>query len=379
MLKSIKKAFGDSNERELKRINKYVEEINQLEPEMQALSNEELSARTPYFRERYEAGETLEKLLPEVFAVVREASVRVLGLRPFDVQLVGGVVLHEGNISEMKTGEGKTLVATMPAYLNALTGKGVHIITVNEYLAQRDKNTMGQIFEFLGLTVGLNINGMSTAAKKEAYAADITYGTNNEFGFDYLRDNMVIFAENMVQRPLNYAIIDEVDSILVDEARTPLIISGKAAKSTNLYVTAAQFARRLKPEDYKMNETETNVNLTEQGVAKAEHAFNIENLFDPDNMTLHHHINQAVKAHVVMKRDRNYVVQNGEVIIVDDFTGRLMHGRRYSDGLHQSIEAKEKLSVQSESMTLATITIQNFFRMYQNLAGMTGTAKTEED
>ncbi len=379
MLKSIKKAFGDSNERELKRINKYVEEINQLEPEMQALSNEELSARTPYFRERYEAGETLEKLLPEVFAVVREASVRVLGLRPFDVQLVGGVVLHEGNISEMKTGEGKTLVATMPAYLNALTGKGVHIITVNEYLAQRDKNTMGQIFEFLGLTVGLNINGMSTAAKKEAYAADITYGTNNEFGFDYLRDNMVIFAENMVQRPLNYAIIDEVDSILVDEARTPLIISGKAAKSTNLYVTAAQFARRLKPEDYKMNETETNVNLTEQGVAKAEQAFNIENLFDPDNMTLHHHINQAVKAHVVMKRDRNYVVQNGEVIIVDDFTGRLMHGRRYSDGLHQSIEAKEKLSVQSESMTLATITIQNFFRMYQKLAGMTGTAKTEED
>ncbi len=379
MLKSIRRAFGDSNDRELKRINKYVDQINQLEPEMQALTDDELRAKTPYFRERYEAGETLEELLPEAFAVVREASIRVLGLRPYDVQLIGGVVLHEGNNAEMKTGEGKTLAATMPAYLNALPGKGVHIITVNEYLATRDKNTMGQIYEFLGLTVGLNINGMSSAEKQEAYAADITYGTNNEFGFDYLRDNMVVFAENMVQRPLNYAIIDEVDSILIDEARTPLIISGKAAKSTNLYATAAQFARRLKAEDYKMNETETNVTLTEAGVAKAEQAFKIENLFDPNNMTLHHHINQAVKALVVMRRDRNYVVENGEVVIVDDFTGRLMHGRRYSDGLHQSIEAKEGLDVQSESMTLATITLQNFFRMYQKLAGMTGTAKTEED
>ncbi len=379
MLNTIKKAFGDLNERELKRINKYVDQINQLEPETQKLSDAELRAKTDLFRERHQQGETLEKLLPEVFAVVREASVRVLGLRPFDVQLVGGVVLHEGNIAEMKTGEGKTLVATLPAYLNALAGKGVHVVTVNEYLAQRDKNTMGQIFEFLGLTVGLNLNSMSPAEKQAAYAADITYGTNNEFGFDYLRDNMVLFAENMVQRPLNYAIIDEVDSILIDEARTPLIISGKAAKSTSLYFSAAQFVKRLKPEDYKMNETETTVNLTESGVAKAEQTFGVENLFDPSNMTLHHHINQALKARVLMKRDRDYVVQDGEVIIVDDFTGRLMHGRRYSDGLHQSIEAKENLNIQNESMTLATITLQNFFRMYQKLSGMTGTAKTEEE
>ncbi len=379
MLNTIKKAFGDPNERELKRINRYVDQINELEPATQSLSDAELRAKTDWFRERYAQGETLEDLLPEAFAVVREASIRVLGLRPFDVQLIGGVVLHEGNIAEMKTGEGKTLVATLPAYLNALAGGGVHVVTVNEYLAQRDKNTMGQIFEFLGLTVGLNLNSMTPAEKQEAYAADITYGTNNEFGFDYLRDNMVLFAEHMVQRPLNFAIIDEVDSILIDEARTPLIISGKAAKSTSLYFSAAQFVKRLKAEDYKMNETETTVNLTESGVAKAEQTFGLENLFDPSNMTLHHHINQGLKARVLMKRDRDYVVQDGEVIIVDDFTGRLMHGRRYSDGLHQSIEAKENLNVQNESMTLATITLQNFFRMYQKLSGMTGTAKTEEE
>jgi len=380
MLGLIKKVLGDPNEKELKRLNKIVNQINELEREVSPLSDTELKKKTEVFKQRLEKGETLDDLLPEAFAVVREAAKRVLHMRHFDVQLIGGIVLHQGGIAEMKTGEGKTLAATLPAYLNALTGKGVHVITVNEYLAERDKTQMGQVFEFLGLTVGLNIHDLSTQEKREAYAADITYGTNNEFGFDYLRDNMVLYKDQMVQRPLNFAIIDEVDSILIDEARTPLIISGQAAKSTDLYYAAAHFVKRLKEtEDYVMDEKANAVTLTEVGVEKAERAFHIENLYDPNHMLLNHHIQQALKAKVLMKRDRDYVVQDGEVIIVDDFTGRLMHGRRYSDGLHQSIEAKEGLKVQNESMTLATITLQNYFRMYQKLAGMTGTAKTEEE
>lgn len=368
------------NEREIKRLNKTVEKINQLEPQIKALSDEQLREKTAEFKERLQKGETFDDLLPEAFAVVREASQRVLGLRHFDVQLIGGMVLHEGRIAEMKTGEGKTLVATLPAYLNALSGQGVHIVTVNDYLAQRDRNTMGKIYEFLGLTVGLNIHGVSAEEKQAAYQADITYGTNNEFGFDYLRDNMVLYKEQMVQRPLNFAIIDEVDSILIDEARTPLIISGTASKSTDLYYAAAHFVKRLVAnEDYTLDEKTNTVNLTESGVDKAEKAFGIDNLYDTNHMTLNHHITQALKAAVLMKRDRDYVVQDGEVIIVDEFTGRLMYGRRYSDGLHQSIEAKEGLQVQNESMTLATITLQNYFRMYKKLAGMTGTAKTEEE
>ncbi|MFV9510536.1 accessory Sec system translocase SecA2 [Tepidibacillus sp. LV47] len=376
----LKKVIGDMNEREIKRLNKTVEKINQLEEQIGSLSDEQLHGKTLEFKERLQKGETLDDLLPEAFAVVREASKRVLGMRHFDVQLIGGIVLHEGRIAEMKTGEGKTLVATLPAYLNALTGQGVHVVTVNDYLAQRDRTTMGKIYEFLGLTVGLNIHGISPEEKQAAYQADITYGTNNEFGFDYLRDNMVLYKEQMVQRSLNYAIIDEVDSILIDEARTPLIISGTAEKSTDLYYAADRFVRRLVAnEDYAIDEKANTVTLTESGVDKAEKAFGVDNLYDTNHMTLNHHINQALKAHVLMKRDRDYVVKDGEVIIVDEFTGRLMYGRRYSDGLHQSIEAKEGLRVQNESMTLATITLQNYFRMYKKLAGMTGTAKTEEE
>jgi len=380
MLGLVKKIFGDANEREIKRCLKIVERINAMEPDFERLSDEQLRGKTDEFRARLAKGETLDDLLPEAFAAVREASKRTLGMRHFDVQLIGGMVLHDGKIAEMKTGEGKTLVATLAAYLNALEGKGVHVVTVNDYLAQRDSTMMGQIYQFLGLTVGCNLHGLTHAQKQEAYNADITYGTNNEFGFDYLRDNMVLYKEQMVQRPLNFAIIDEVDSILIDEARTPLIISGQAAKSTELYYAADRFVRTLKEEeDYTIDVKMRSVTLTEAGVEKAERAFGIDNLFDHANVTLNHHVQQALKAHAIMKRDVDYVVQDGEVIIVDEFTGRLMAGRRYSDGLHQAIEAKEQLKVQNESMTLATITFQNYFRMYRKLAGMTGTAKTEEE
>ncbi|TDF93481.1 preprotein translocase subunit SecA [Paenibacillus piri] len=380
MLGLVKKIFGDSNEREVKRLMKTVDAINELESSISALSDEELRNKTTEFRERLDKDETLDDLLPEAFAVVREASKRVLGKRHYDVQLIGGMVLHEGRIAEMRTGEGKTLVGTLPVYLNALLGKGVHVVTVNDYLAQRDSAEMGKIYEFLGMTVGVNLNSLEHLQKQQAYACDITYGTNNEFGFDYLRDNMVMYKEQMVQRPLYFAVIDEVDSILVDEARTPLIISGQAAKSTDLYYQADRFVSRLKEEeDYTIDVKMRSTTLTEAGVAKAEQAFNIENLFDHANVTLNHHITQALKAHVIMKRDVDYVVQDEEVIIVDEFTGRLMTGRRYSEGLHQAIEAKEKLQVQNESMTLATITFQNYFRMYRKLSGMTGTAKTEEE
>lgn len=379
MLGLVKKIFGDTNERDIKRLMKTVEIINGLEPEFVKLSDEELKAKTDQFRARIEKGDTLDELLPEAFATVRETSKRVLNKRHYDVQLIGGMALHEGRIAEMKTGEGKTLVGTLSVYLNALAGKGVHVVTVNDYLATRDSAEMGQIYSFLGMTVGLNLSGMDSDEKQAAYAADITYGTNNEFGFDYLRDNMVLYKEQMVQRPLSYAIIDEVDSILVDEARTPLIISGQAAKSTEMYFAADRFINRLSNEDYTIDIKTRQVSLTESGVSKAEKAFGIENLFDVKNVTLNHHIQQALRAHKIMRRDVDYVVNEGEVIIVDEFTGRMMAGRRYSDGLHQAIEAKEELEVQNESMTLATITFQNYFRMYRKLAGMTGTAKTEEE
>ncbi|HHY81494.1 MAG TPA: preprotein translocase subunit SecA [Clostridiales bacterium] len=380
MANLIKMLLGDSNEREIKRLSKIADKIESLEPSIKALSDRELRAKTEEFKRRYAAGETLDDLLPEAFAVVREASVRVLGLRHFYVQLLGGIVLHQGRIAEMKTGEGKTLVATLPAYLNALTGKGVHIVTVNDYLARRDSEWMGKIYRFLGLSVGLIVHGLTPSERRAGYLSDITYGTNNEFGFDYLRDNMVIYKEDMVQRELNFAIVDEVDSILIDEARTPLIISGAGDKSTDMYFRVDRFVARLKHEqDYEMDEKARTVNLTEEGVRKAEQYFNVENLADPENTELSHHINQALKAHALMKRDRDYVVKDGQVIIVDEFTGRLMFGRRYSDGLHQAIEAKENVKVQRESKTLATITFQNYFRMYAKLSGMTGTAKTEED
>ncbi len=376
----LTKIFGDANERAVKRLWKRIEPINKLEPEMEKLSDAQLRSKTDEFRSRLQQGETLDDLLPEAFAVVREAGKRVLNMRHFDVQLMGGIVLHEGNIAEMKTGEGKTLVATLPIYLNALEGKGVHLITVNDYLASVGRDLMGPLYEFLGLTVGVNLHHMSQEEKRAAYNCDITYGTNNEFGFDYLRDNMVQYKEQMVQRPLHYAIIDEVDSILIDEARTPLIISGQAAKSTELYYAADRFVRKLRAEDdYTIDEKTRNVILTDSGTALAEKAFGIENLFDYENTHINHHIQQALKAHVIMKRDVDYVVQDGEVMIVDEFTGRIMTGRRYSDGLHQAIEAKEGLKVQNESMTLASITYQNYFRMYRKLAGMTGTAKTEEE
>jgi preprotein translocase subunit SecA len=380
MLGLVKKIFGDHNEREVKRLQRTVDEVNAIESKFTALSDEALRAKTEEFRARIEKGATLDEILPEAFATVREASKRTLGMRHFDVQLLGGMVLHEGKIAEMRTGEGKTLVATLPVYLNALLGKGVHVITVNNYLAQRDSELMGQLYGFLGMTVGCNLHGLSHDEKQAAYACDITYGTNNEFGFDYLRDNMVLYKEQMVQRPLYFAIIDEVDSILVDEARTPLIISGQAAKSTELYFAADRFISRLKPEeDFTIDIKLRSVMLTDSGVEKTEKAFSIENLFDHANVTLNHHVQQALKANFIMKRDVDYVVEEDEVVIVDEFTGRLMSGRRYSDGLHQAIEAKEQLEVQNESMTLATITFQNYFRMYRKLAGMTGTAKTEEE
>ncbi|NDI36508.1 preprotein translocase subunit SecA [Chengkuizengella sediminis] len=380
MIGLVKKILGDPNERELKRIMKKVNQINELEPKFESLSDTELANKTIQYKERLSNGETLDDLLPEAFATVREASKRKLGKRHFDVQMIGGIVLHEGEIAEMKTGEGKTLVGTLPAYLNALAGNGVHVITVNDYLATTQSEEMSHIHEFLGLTVGVNLNGMSHDEKREAYACDITYGTNNEFGFDYLRDNMVLYRNQMVQRPLSYAIIDEVDSILVDEARTPLIISGQAAKSTELYITADRLVRTFKiEEDYTVDIKVRSVTLTENGVSKVEKTYGIENLFDHQHVTLNHHITQALKAHAIMKRDTDYVVQDGEVVIVDEFTGRLMAGRRYSEGLHQAIEAKEHMEIQKESMTLATITLQNFFRMYQKLSGMTGTAKTEEE
>lgn len=379
MLGMLKKVF-DPNKRQIARLEKIANEIDALGPQMAQLSDEQLRQKTEEFKARLEKGETLDDLLVEAFAVVREAAKRVLGMYPYKVQLMGGIALHEGNIAEMKTGEGKTLTATMPVYLNALTGKGVHVVTVNEYLASRDANEMGKLYQFLGLSVGLNLSNMSREEKQAAYNADITYGTNNEFGFDYLRDNMVLYKEHMVQRPLHYAIIDEVDSILIDEARTPLIISGTAQKSTKLYIQANAFVRTLKRDvDYTYDEKTKSVQLTEEGMNKAERAFGIDNLFDLKHVTLNHHINQALRAHVVMQRDVDYVVEDGKIVIVDPFTGRLMRGRRYSDGLHQAIEAKEGLEIQNESMTLATITFQNYFRMYEKLAGMTGTAKTEEE
>ncbi|MFG6120858.1 MULTISPECIES: preprotein translocase subunit SecA [Thalassobacillus] len=380
MLGTLKNIFGDGNQRQINRLQKKADEIEALEPEMEKLSDDGLRNKTEEFKQRYQNGESLNDLLPEAFAVVREGAKRVLGMRPFNVQLLGAIALHEGNIAEMKTGEGKTLASTMPAYLNAISGNGVHIITVNDYLASRDAGEMGKLYDFLGLTVGLNLNGMIKEEKREAYDADITYGTNNEFGFDYLRDNMVLYKEQMVQRTLPFAIIDEVDSILIDEARTPLIISGTAQKSADLYVKANAFVRLLEnEEDYTYEEKTKGVQLTEEGINKAERYFAIENLFDLSNVSLIHHINQALKAHAAMHRDTDYVVDDGEVVIVDQFTGRLMKGRRYSDGLHQAIEAKEGLEIQNESMTLASITFQNFFRMYDKLAGMTGTAKTEEE
>lgn len=379
MLGIINKVF-DPTKRTLNRYEKKANEIDAIRGDYENLSDDALKHKTIEFKERLEKGETPDDLLVEAFAVVREASRRVTGMFPFKVQLMGGVALHDGNIAEMKTGEGKTLTSTLPVYLNALSGKGVHIVTVNEYLASRDAEQMGKIYEFLGLSVGLNLNSMTKEEKREAYAADITYSTNNELGFDYLRDNMVLYKEQMVQRPLHFAVIDEVDSILVDEARTPLIISGQAAKSTKLYVQANAFVRTLKAEkDFTYDVKTKGVQLTEEGMTKAEKAFGIDNLFDVKNVALNHHINQALKAHAAMQKDVDYVVEDGQVVIVDSFTGRLMKGRRYSEGLHQAIEAKEGLEIQNESMTLATITFQNYFRMYAKLAGMTGTAKTEEE
>ncbi|MGE6204075.1 preprotein translocase subunit SecA [Guptibacillus hwajinpoensis] len=376
----LRKIIPNGNERQVSRLQKIADQVETFSDEMKKLSDDQLRNKTEEYKERIQKGEDLDKMLPEVYATVREASERVLGMRPFPVQIMGAASLHEGNIAEMKTGEGKTLSATMPVYLNALTGKGVHVITVNEYLAKRDAEEMGELYHYLGLTVGLNISGLSKEEKAEAYAADITYGTNNEFGFDYLRDNMVLYKEEMVQRPLHYAIIDEVDSVLIDEARTPLIISGSAEKSTTLYIQANQFVRTLKEEDdYNVDIKTKNVQLTEDGITKAEKFFAIENLYDYKHVQLNHHINQAMKANFIMQLDMDYVVQDEEVVIVDSFTGRLMAGRRYSDGLHQAIEAKEGLVIQRESMTLATITFQNYFRMYEKLSGMTGTAKTEEE
>ncbi len=380
MLKFLKKIFGDDNEKEIQRMMEHVEKINLLEKDMQAMSDASLAGKTVEFRRRLEEGEELDSLLHEAFAVVREASRRALAMRHFDVQMLGGITLHEGNIAEMRTGEGKTLVATLPAYLNALTGKGVHVVTVNDYLARRDSEWMGKIYNFLGLSVGLIVHDMDFAQRRAAYSCDITYGTNNEFGFDYLRDNMVIYAEQMVQRPLNYAIVDEVDSILVDEARTPLIISGPGEKSTDMYFVLAKIVPKLKEgEDYTVDEKAHTVAPTESGIAKAEKMLSVKNLYDSENIEISHHFNQALRANALMKRDRDYVVKDGEVIIVDEFTGRLMFGRRYSDGLHQAIEAKEGVKVERESQTLASITFQNYFRMYKKLSGMTGTAKTEED
>ena len=371
--------FNMADKKELKKFNKIVDSIDSLEPKFESMSDKELKDMTNVFKERLANGETLDDILPEAFAVVREASKRVLGMRHYRVQLIGGIVLHQGRIAEMKTGEGKTLVGTAPVYLNALTGKGVHVVTVNDYLAKRDKEQMGKVYEFLGMTVGVIVHGQDPQTRRAQYQCDITYGTNNEYGFDYLKDNMVIHKEQMVQRELNYAIVDEVDSILVDEARTPLIISGPGDKSTHLYSDANTFILTLKPDDYEIDEKQKSVALTESGIQKAEVYFNVENITDIAHMELYHHINQALKAHTNMKKDVDYVVKDGEIIIVDEFTGRLMFGRRYSEGLHQAIEAKEGLRIQRESKTLATVTFQNYFRMYNKLAGMTGTAKTEEE
>jgi preprotein translocase subunit SecA len=374
----LTKVFGSKNERELKRMRPIVDQVNSFEKKIHALSDASLKGQTAHFKERLSRGESLEDLLPEAFATVREASLRTLNMRHFDVQLIGGIVLHNGRIAEMKTGEGKTLVATLPAYLNALTGEGVHIITVNDYLARRDTEWMGQIHRFLGLSVGTIVHGMDEDERKEAYHADITYGTNNEFGFDYLRDNMKFDRETLVQRDLNYAIVDEVDSILIDESRTPLIISGPAEKATHLYFQVDGIIPQLKrEEDYTIDEKARNVILTEAGVSRAEKLIKVDNLYDPKYIDLLHHINQALKAHTLFKRDVDYIVKNGEVIIVDEFTGRLMPGRRYSDGLHQALEAKEGVRIENENQTLATITFQNYFRMYNKLSGMTGTADTE--
>ena len=392
----IQKIFGTYSERELKSIYPIADKIEALEEEYRALTDEQLQAKTPEFKQRLQQGETLDDILPEAFAAVREAADRVLGLRPYRVQLIGGIVLHQGRIAEMKTGEGKTLVATLPAYLNALTGSGVHIVTVNDYLAKRDSEWMGKVHRFMGLTVGLIVHDLTKEQRQAAYAADITYGTNNEMGFDYLRDNMAIYKDEQVQRGHSFAIVDEVDSILIDEARTPLIISGMGEKSTQLYDMAESFACRLKKyvvtetddkeaedetldADYIVDEKARTATLTARGIAKAEEFFHLDNLSDPENSTIAHHINQAIKAHGTMKRDVDYVVKDGEIIIVDEFTGRLMFGRRYSEGLHQAIEAKEHVSVQRESKTLATITFQNYFRLYSKLSGMTGTAMTEEE
>ena len=376
------KVFGTRSQREVKRIMPLVEKIESLRPDMQKLSDEELRGKTREFKKRLEEGETLDDLLPEAFAVVREAGKRVLGMEHFRVQLIGGIILHQGRIAEMRTGEGKTLVATLPSYLNALEGKGVHVVTVNDYLAKRDAEEMGKIHEFLGLTVGVVLNDMKQDERRAAYNCDVTYVTNNELGFDYLRDNMVIYADQLTQRDLNYAIIDEVDSILIDEARTPLIISGQGDDSTDLYRIANKFVNTLREgedADYTIEEKEKRVSLTDEGVTKAEKFFDIENFGDPENMEINHHVVEALKAKAIMKRDVDYIVKDGEIVIVDEFTGRLMFGRRYSNGLHQAIEAKEGVLVRSESKTLATITLQNYFRMYNKLAGMTGTAKTEED
>ena len=391
------KLFKSYSEKEVKRVMPIVKKINSLEPEMEKLTDHELKEKTNYFKKQLSEGKTLDDILPEAFAVVREASKRALGMRHFDVQLIGGIILHQGRIAEMKTGEGKTLVATLPVYLNALEGKGVHVITVNDYLAKRDSEWMGKLYKFLGLSVGLVIAGMDPNAKQKAYAADITYGTNNEFGFDYLRDNMVIYKNQLVQRGLHYAIVDEIDSILIDEARTPLIISGRANESSDLYKKANDFVRRLEPKviieedvkdfeqaednekyDYIVDLKAKSASLTQKGIKKAEEFFGLENFNDLENSTLVHHVNQALRAHGVMKKDIDYIVKDGEVLIVDEFTGRIMYGRRYNNGLHQAIEAKERVKIADESKTLATITFQNYFRMYDKLSGMTGTAMTEE-
>ncbi len=378
--KLIKKVVGSKNERELNRLWPVVDRINALEPEMARKSDAELAALTPRFKERLERGESLDELLPEAFAAVREAARRTIGQRHFDVQLIGGMVLHQGKIAEMKTGEGKTLAATLPVYLNALTGRGVHVVTVNDYLAQRDAEWMGAIYRFLGLSVGCIVHGLDDAERKQAYDADVTYGTNNEFGFDYLRDNMKFDLESLVQREFYYAIVDEVDSILIDEARTPLIISGPAQKSTRLYHDVNRIIPRLKKDlHYTVDEESRTANLTDEGVAACEKMLHVDNLYDPRYLELLHHVNQALRAHTLFKRDVDYIVKNGEVVIVDEFTGRLMPGRRYSEGLHQALEAKEGLRVKSENQTLATITFQNYFRMYEKLAGMTGTADTEAE
>ena len=377
---NILKKWVESDNRELKRLTKIADKVEAYAQDMAELSDDELKAKTPEFKKRYQAGETLDDLLPEAFAVAREGAKRVLGLYPYHVQIIGGIVLHEGNIAEMKTGEGKTLTATMPVYLNALAGEGVHVVTVNEYLSSRDATEMGELYNWLGLSVGLNITSKTPEEKREAYNCDITYSTNSELGFDYLRDNMVVYREDMVQRPLNFCIVDEVDSILIDEARTPLIISGQSSGTTLLYTRTDRFAKTLeKDTDFKIDLESKTVSLTEQGIRKGEQYFGTKNLFDPDNTALNHHLDNALRANYIMIRDKDYVVQDGEVLIVDQFTGRIMDGRRYSDGLHQTIEAKEHVEIEEETKTMANITYQNFFRMYKKLSGMTGTAKTEDE